>query len=285
MNVRPNVQVSPNLRIDDRTAGKIVDQTLLALAHDEKRVARAMGSARTDAAAYPLGNPLSQKRTFGRIWRATGDVVLFTHLEAGKRKRFRAILDLWSPTSPEADGSGPLTWLVGTRLTTIGHGLGSQVEQLVDEIVALTRHALVRLLQRGGASTPEDLTALLKGAWPLIMLAIQISGGGAKLPSGVAAAWLLPMTRTDPTGGQLDFYLAIKRGDETGPRAMIATVLDGKMIVDAGAFTQLEAMLASGDVDPGDPAALAAFEATARAARRGRAALANQSLFKQEVTS
>ena len=142
----------------------------------------------------------------------------------------------------------------------MGRGRGKGFKVFRQVLCALTRHALVRLVQRGGCRTPEDLVALLKRAWSVLLIALATSDKGKWLPKDEEAGWIVPVD---------DMFLVLCSGG-SGQLGIVTTVLGRDMIIEPARFDALKTMLAEPDLHVTDPRLLAAFQATAGASRRGR---------------
>ena len=259
-----NVQISEGLRIDDAFAARLVDHMLKHLSDSADRLRDNMGKHDYRSS---LGNPKGQRRIYNRLIRSQHSGLLAARLDTGTRMRFSMALDLWDATPAGDDAKGPLAWLVGSRQEF--HSLGpNRLETQFQEMIALSRHALERLVQRGAARTPEDFIQIMRRAWVVLSLALCCLD---RLPKD-GTAWVVPVALAN---GSV-VLLPIVRHTGKGPLLMVPTALTNDMGIDETALHPLLDLLAEyeakGEMNklPEDPRLPEAFAATVRATRKGR---------------
>ena len=261
--IRPVVEISDGLRLDDVTAGRLVEQMLVALAIDHAAAERMLDALadRVDADTWAMSSVSGG--FFARLQKALGKTLLTAKLVPKSGMHFRLVFDAWRPAQV---GGAPLMeaaragWLVGHGTLVMGRGRGKGFKVFRQALCSLTRHALVRLVQRGGCRTPEDLAALLKRAWGVLLIALATSDKGKWLPKDEEAGWIVPVD---------DLFLVLCSGG-SGQLGVVTTVLGGAMIIERARLEDLRAMLTDPNLRVTDPCLRAAFQATAGATRRGR---------------
>ena len=261
------VHISDGLRIDDAFAARLVDRMLTELHKDTLVLYDDLKDARSS-----FGNPKGQRRIYNRILKRGHKSLLAGTIQTGTRCRFRLLLDLWDVTPSTFDGSGPLAWLVGSRIDYQSLGPGKH-EDDTTEMAALSRHALERLVQRGAVKTSEDFTSILQRSWILLSLAIHVVLTDKNaLPRDGETQWVLPIVTRDGT----EVLLPIIRNRKPGPILIATTALTPTMGIDLAALEPLASLLQEyeGGYDIGklvkDPRLVEAFKATAKATRKGR---------------
>lgn len=235
MNQRPHIEVDRTLRVSDEFAGRIVDLTIQALNYD---AAETM-AAQTKASAKGLGNPKGQRKYYDAIVKAFGPTVMAKALDyTGKRKHFRFRIDLWGVPD------NGVTGLQIGRLTVTGLGPHKLLDIQTMVLCDVSRHALIRIVQRAGFVRPEDLIALLLLAWKPIQLALVAAGDNwGNLPKPEQAGWILPAK----TGTGETVYLVVKGSvvETKEPNGLIiVTVLDAGKIKDPSRLDALQGFIA-----------------------------------------
>lgn len=167
----PIVAPGAGAEIADKHAARLVGQWLSAL-HVEARQAGA------DLHAHFLtregrvgGNAIAQRRWAARIERIFGERLLASRLWTGGRAKFRLELDVMLPMEAirrDPVAAGELAWLAGLRMSVRGAGPNSHPSQELHFVAALSRHALVRMVQRCNCETATDLHAAFRAAWPVL---------------------------------------------------------------------------------------------------------------------
>jgi hypothetical protein len=148
----------------ERHAERIVDEMILWLHGRQQEIwVKAKGSLRTKQ----LGNPVGQTRAVARMREALGDMVLALDLQTGKRGRFVLQMIAWTVwdsarnASVELDAPPPAYASLGVVYATT-----DRTREWRGTIpLVVTRHALVRLAERAGMRTVEDLYDALLLIW------------------------------------------------------------------------------------------------------------------------
>jgi hypothetical protein len=194
--MRPNVKIDPASTLDDISAARIVRLMLKALALDAVKFDLAVLKA-LKASKSGLGNIVAQKRFFERISKAHGNHLIGSYLGAGSRKRFTMSFDEWNPVPALGqDLTQSPTWLAAHQITISCNGLNERADVSACELVCFTSHALVRLIQRAGVSTPEEYVDALCAFWPAIKAALHAArhNGSIRLPGKEEKNWLVPVS-------------------------------------------------------------------------------------------
>jgi hypothetical protein len=194
--MRPNVKIDPASTLDDISAARIAGLMLKALALDAVKFDLAVTKA-LKASKSGLGNVVAQKRFFERISKAHGNHLIGSYLETGSRLRFTMSFDEWNPVPPVGqDLTRSPTWLAAHQITIGGNGLNERASVDACELICFTSHALVRLIQRAGVSTPEEYVDALCAFWPAIKAALHAArhGGTVRLPGKGEKNWLVPVS-------------------------------------------------------------------------------------------
>jgi hypothetical protein len=263
MKHRPSILIDPGLRLDDRTAGHLVDRMLDALEFDQKAGYAMLDTTKQNAW---LGNPKSQQRFVKRFVKVMNRCLLFEpDVTYGSSKRFQMIFNLFDVSSGE---DGPRN-LSAIQAVFSSKGTRHRVQCVTYPVMFFTRHALVRLVQRTGCRNEFDLLRVLVGSMDLTCRAAISAGAGTceHLPPDDKPGWMIPAFNASHSTVH---YLVLRRGDRGGIKApTVVTVLDGDMI-DEAAMQPLFDML-NKDPEMGDhsdwPAWRAAFNATANATK------------------
>ncbi|MCC3245437.1 hypothetical protein LG047_08900 [Methylocystis sp. WRRC1] len=104
-----------------------------------------------------------------------------------------ATLSIAEEERRRANGTrGPLSWLYGLRFTLQKNGPRAPLRQGFSVPAALSKHALIRLVQRANIHTARELSETLAAAWPDISLA-EIMTRSVRCASA-GDTWLLPVT-------------------------------------------------------------------------------------------
>lgn len=187
----------------DPWAEKVVTQWLSVL-DDEARKTTAKFTKFINSPLGEIGgNPTAQKRWANRAAAAHGASLLGVKIEVGTRARYVAIVDFWKPMaatrSIEEDARRfdtgarcPPAWLYGLRVTIEKHGISSKTRTDFFVVASLTKHALIRLVQRGACHNAHDLSASLEGMWPALSLAEALTRNVRENFAG--DVWLIPAT-------------------------------------------------------------------------------------------
>jgi hypothetical protein len=139
-----NVSISEGLRLDDDTAHRFAKRMLLDL---RPHFARATKSLRAISDFGSIGNPLGQRRTFERLAKVYGPLLIYSGIDTGKRGHYLVRFVSFA-TYGET---------LGLDLVSF-HGNGFKQEPGFSNkpIITFSLHALARLIQRAGIRTGDD---------------------------------------------------------------------------------------------------------------------------------
>jgi hypothetical protein len=109
---------------------------------------------------------------------AWGDSLLSLHLATGKRANYEVRLDVCAPMAAslpkEKARLGPDApkpqWLYSWRFTVTRDGPNTRARKGFHVLAALSKHAIVRMIQRGGVETVAQLREAIVDFWPRLML-------------------------------------------------------------------------------------------------------------------
>lgn len=243
--VRRPVKLAPGLTFDDKDAGRFVDTML----HELDRKARAnrvkIQSLKTDSR---LGNPKAQMRWYRRAIAATGDTLLTSFMQTGNRGRFFAYFVDWTVKTPEfkAAGDGDLRWLFAI-ITAVDSQGGENIKEYTYPALAITRHALVRAIQRAGVSEAAGFAGMIKGAWAGLEAVILNSGktgngqGAHGLPE-FGQGWPIPIHA--PNGKRLLMVLKRAQHADGSYFGIVPSIIDSEASNRMPVFDEIEAMIA-----------------------------------------
>ncbi|HEY8124528.1 MAG TPA: hypothetical protein VIF88_03800 [Methylocystis sp.] len=163
--------------IADKYASRLVGQWLDALYAESHSAAKALHKHFLTREGRIGGNPIAQRRWAARVERMFGSRLLASRLETGSRARFHLQLDVLLPTNWRglAATPGELAWLAGFRMDVSRAGAESHPAQYLDFVAAISKHALVRMVQRCGCETAADLHAAFRAAWPVLSRAEEMT--------------------------------------------------------------------------------------------------------------
>jgi hypothetical protein len=220
MMTAPIVAAGAGAELDDRWAGRLVDQWWAYLdacmGAADIRAASAVKNSRSGFG----GNPKSQIRAFEMLKNSLADVLLASFLRAGKRARYHAILDhLFAFEADEAKQ------LICLRRHLYRKGPASELQVRDEMIFTLTRHALIRLVQRGGIERVTDLRIAVRAAWgPLAIVEAATRQLRIDDPN---RTWLVPAHVADGQG-----YVAFVccGSDDPSQPLIVKTVLAEDML-------------------------------------------------------
>jgi hypothetical protein len=204
----PLIAEGAGSELNDRYAGKLVDAWI---AHIGKKTLNAdcqtAINLRLNRSSLQCGTPQSQTRLAKLIRDSYADSLIGMQVDTGTRGRFCisfATLDTYD------EDSALLTLSV-----TILSGRGQIHPQgiVTYSLARLTRHALMRLVQRGGCERPEELTEVIRHAYYSLFMI------GLRLPADdLDGAWLIPFRMPD---GAIAAFAATKQYTEKGKRRAI----------------------------------------------------------------
>jgi hypothetical protein len=178
---------------------RLVGQWFDVLAHDGRRdLARFVAFVDHDGASLG-GNPVSQRKWANRAARAWGDSLLMLHLATAKRASYEVRLDVCAPMAASlpkdkarigSDAPKP-QWLYSWRFTVTRDGPSTKAHKSFNILAALSKHAIVRLIQRGGVETVAQLREAIVDFWPRLMLVEVLTRERRALAQG--DVWFVPV--------------------------------------------------------------------------------------------
>lgn len=205
----------------DRHAERIVEEMLTYLHRAENHwTQRSAGVLDMNR----MGNPTAQVRTVARFEKALGPVVIQTYLKTGKRAKFK--LDvvcwcLWDLDKDEAsDWEAPRP--ANACLAVVMHHLTKDHQDSRTPLL-ITRHACIRLAQRGGVRTVPDLIVALRELWDAVA-GLSVNRPDSAWLDAPAAGWLVPI-RADGTIA----VLGSEDCNGQGRRLVLKTILEPGM--------------------------------------------------------
>jgi hypothetical protein len=161
-----------------------------------------------------MGTIEGQWRAVQQYRQAAGDLAIDVHLEAAKRGRFKLNVMEWTVL--------PNGWL-GFKIshfTAVNHLPRTKTATPV----AVSRHAIIRLAQRGGVRTVADLIAALNELWSVLRGLMNCVGEDWLTPPD--CGWHLPIQGADGK----TFAVAVLERDNGGARRLVLkTVLEPDM--------------------------------------------------------
>lgn len=229
MNAPVIVSVGPP---PDLHAERIVTEMLRWL-HAEHKLQheRLLACARGILDVRTMGTPKGQHRAAARLKKATNDIALDIRLLTAKRGKFILTLVDWSIWDPIAgvlaeDGPmPPIAWLAG--VLTVFTGANHRPEVRLATPLVVTRHACVRLAQRAGVRTVDDLIVAMRELWRATSALIYGLDQDRWL-SPPNNGWFLPIKTVD---GETLATAVLERDRDGGEWLVAKTVLDGDMVV------------------------------------------------------
>jgi hypothetical protein len=145
----------------EKHADRVVAAMMRVIAEERARCWRKLNELM--AANLPDGNPAAQTRLFKKITAAADSFLLGSHLEPGKRGRYKmrlVILDAWDAERGTILGpDDPIPekpWITVTSVVIESKG-HHRYEEDCQVSLFITHHALSRLTQRCGARTLKEL--------------------------------------------------------------------------------------------------------------------------------
>jgi hypothetical protein len=164
----------------ERHAERIADEMILWLHGRQQEIwVKAKGSLRTSQ----MGNPVGQTRAVARMRERLGDLVLALKLKTGKRGKFELQMitwTIWDPARKDRPKFGaPLP--PQASLGVLYAAADRSLDWRGSIPVIVTRHALVRMAERAGMRTVEDLYVALISLWSgfcdLLFLGLDVDNG------------------------------------------------------------------------------------------------------------
>jgi hypothetical protein len=212
----PIVAPGAGAEIADKYATRLVGQWLEALYAESHSGATALRRHFETPQGRIGGNPIAQRRWAARVERIFGNRLLASRLETGSRARFHLQLDvllltngLGLPAPP-----GELAWLAGFRMDVSRTGAKSSGADHLDFVAAISKHALVRMVQRCGCETAADLHAAFRAAWPVLSRAEEVTREQRKAEPSLV--WRVPVIL--PTMAEPAIFVVAGPGPADDPR-------------------------------------------------------------------
>lgn len=205
--------VADGSELSDIYAGKVVDAWLNRVQVEEKDFFERMKVfIRQNGIG---GNPKAQRKFVERFTSSLGDMVLQSTVVPASRAKYTMSFDLLQTggAMDKAEWQGEARWLYLSRMIIKGKGPTANPDFNDFTVAGVTRHALIRLVQRGGLERAEDFVALMQGARHILTL-MEFVGRDTPLPH----ALLVPVVT--PSG--LGAFIA-----ETPDRALVAKTFVG----------------------------------------------------------
>jgi hypothetical protein len=157
----------------EKHAMRIVSEMIEYL-HDRQRDlwARAAGSINTKQ----MGSVVGQERAIARFQKQNEGLILKTWFTPGSRGRYKLRAVMWMIWNPAGDGghgdmAGPNNPLPDNAQLAVGIAVrtGRDTEFKTYVPLVITRHAMVRLAERAGVRTVDDLLLVMKLLWNAAM--------------------------------------------------------------------------------------------------------------------
>jgi hypothetical protein len=236
----PTITPEGAATLDDRWINRLIDQWLALLAKQSKFHDDRLCELFAGGKGRMPGNPKGQAKWVKRFVNRLGSSIIQTEILPGKRAKFHFFADILScgPALKSAEdfctaAYAPITedkpvWLYASRLHYGKEG-PTDVEVSVYQITlfAMTKHAILRLIQRGGALTVSDLEREFKKNWKRLLIAELYSRERRGLKNG--EVFFVPLSPS-PNGERL---FAVMQGPEKKDHALtfiLKTVLYEYMI-------------------------------------------------------
>jgi hypothetical protein len=147
-------------------------------------------------------NPKAQLKWTGKAVKVLGPSLLQIKVRPGTRGRFEFQIDIAKPmgASLRVDGerkrSGHETrfqdWLYTWRMTLRRSKPSSDLEKRFEIPFALSKHALIRLVQRANICAADELMEAVSLSWPVLSLAEETTREARRSYAG--DHWLVPAT-------------------------------------------------------------------------------------------
>jgi hypothetical protein len=213
----PIVAPGAGAEIADKYAARLVGQWLEALHSEARRAGAALEAHFRTREGRIGGNAIAQRRWAARVERIFGERLLASRLQSGDRAKFNLELDVMLPMAairPDTVAAGELAWLAGLRMSMISAGANSHPARELHFVAALSRHALVRMVQRCGCETAADLHAAFRAAWPVLSRVEAMTREQRK--SEPSSIWRIPVNL--PTMAEPAIFVTAGPSAEDDPR-------------------------------------------------------------------
>lgn len=216
---RPCIVNGAGAALDDFWAGRIVDKMTAALATDARDIQEVM---RACGGFTNLGNVKAQAKTVARVKKAMGISLLNVDATFKSRNRFTFYMDHWQIKHGA---------IIGVSTSIQGNGPGRSPSGLSMLSFGLTRHALIRLVQRSGCQTPESLlevAAIVHKLATMVTFALDADDPWSDVPT--RRGWVVPLMANAITGEMFNIVMVLGDPDNDPASLMIPTILPDSML-------------------------------------------------------
>jgi hypothetical protein len=238
----PVIAAGTGHELPDRFALKVTDQWLARI--NEHWIACDNTTADLLAMRGKGGFPANvkgQMKTFAIMKRGLGDLLLASFLQAGNRARYHCFLDTLE-VIVEENGTPRLYC---TRQHLKRDGVNHELQTSDEGIFCMSRHALSRLVQRGGIESVDDLREAMRAAWPALALVEAVTRSRRFVDKTLS--WIVPVRLPKSEGF---VALACTTADDNTQPLIIKTVLTDDML-DGYKFSRCEQFMDA--VEPINP--------------------------------
>jgi hypothetical protein len=170
----PIIAAGMGHELPDHYAAKVVNRWLEHLhEHETRDQLRAIKTTKQGRGIG--GTPQAQLRFIERVRKGLGDSLLNISAKTGKRARFSFVWDILQAGAALVDretnwdGTAP-RWVYMMRSIYRKQGPQSELEEFSFAIAAVSHHALVRIVQRGGVERYADMVKVARVAWHSLCL-------------------------------------------------------------------------------------------------------------------
>ena len=183
--------VADGSELSDIYAGKVVDAWLNRVqAAENDFLERMKAFIRQNGIG---GNPKAQRKFVERFTKSVGDMVLQSNVVPASRAKYTISFDLLQTGGViDKEGwQGEARWLYLSRMIIKGKGPTADPDFSDLTVAGVSRHALIRLIQRGGLERAEDFVALMKSARHILTL-MEFVGRKMSLPTSLLIPVVTP---------------------------------------------------------------------------------------------
>lgn len=236
VDARPRVQRPRAVRgviLDEKTAEFFVDKAIRAVGEDIERDSGIQLALNEHKGSF--GNIKGQQRLINRMRRHAGPSTLQI---AGTTNKKSFDL-LWDYLVVEDDR-------LAIKRLSLAHRRHSKARTDLSEVLLITRHALVRSVQRVDVRSTEDVFGFLRMVWRSlwrVLMAVE----QRQLTTPARTCWLIPADLDQRTRG-----LLVARPTLDEPPALV-TLYPDEWIPDAKALPAAELTRLLGDLELGEP--------------------------------
>jgi hypothetical protein len=243
--IPPSPIIAPNVTdLPERFYLKAVDSWVDAIRAVEDKCQNAIGDL-IEKYGQPGGTPKSQQKFSARLSQYLGEAGLSVYLRTGKRGRFAFAFDVMSVD--KIDGCEREA-LFCRRIQMTHNGPNVRPDCCEYFVSRISRHALLRLAQRGGVTSRTDLSMAIRQIWNRVGL-FEIATRDRRENQKIDR-WLVPV-RIHSCNEPLLLVISSREnnGEHTCPT--LVTVLSWDMLYphQTKAVTDLDAFLSASDGD------------------------------------